>query len=149
LSNYRVIRLKKSSRDLQTNCVISFCFYLYLIFYVCAAKFDVTRNFEKFLVFLSELNKGTYAREVENQGVRSANSSIVHISWTPRMQTLWIPRVYCMGVACKALFSFQKTSRFPVISNFVTHAWSIKCRQNQILITQFTCNSRAESFESS
>jgi len=43
--------LKKSSYDLQTNCVISFCFHLYLMLYACTVKFDVTRNLEKFLVF--------------------------------------------------------------------------------------------------
>ena len=45
------IGLKDSSRDLQANCAISFCFYLYLMLYACAARFDVTENFEKFLVF--------------------------------------------------------------------------------------------------
>ena len=28
-------------------CIISFCFCLYLIFYVCILRFDVTRNLEK------------------------------------------------------------------------------------------------------
>jgi len=50
-------RLKISSRDLQTNCAISFCFYLYLMLHACAVRFDVTRNLEKFLVFWWELNK--------------------------------------------------------------------------------------------
>jgi predicted LPLAT superfamily acyltransferase len=36
---------KDSSRDLQSNCVISFCFRLNLILIV---KFDVTRNLEIF-----------------------------------------------------------------------------------------------------
>ena len=44
--------LKNSSRNLQVNCVISFCFHLlYLMFYVYVVRFDVTENFEKFLVF--------------------------------------------------------------------------------------------------
>ena len=42
---------KDSSCDLQTNCVISFCFRLYLILHTCAARFDVTENLENFLVF--------------------------------------------------------------------------------------------------
>jgi hypothetical protein len=42
---------KDSSRDLQTNCVISFCFLLYLIFYACAIRFDVTKNLNFFFVF--------------------------------------------------------------------------------------------------
>ena len=42
---------KDSSRDLQLNCVISFCFRLYLMFYTCATRFDVTGNLENFLVF--------------------------------------------------------------------------------------------------
>jgi len=42
--------LKDSSRDLQINCVISF-FYLYLMFYACAVRFDVMRNLVKFWVF--------------------------------------------------------------------------------------------------
>ena len=43
--------LNDSSHDLQTNCAISFYFYLYLMFYVCAARFDVTENLEKFFVY--------------------------------------------------------------------------------------------------
>ena len=42
---------KDSSRDFQLNCVISFCFCLYLMLHTCAARFDVTRN------FWGELNK--------------------------------------------------------------------------------------------
>ena len=44
---------KDSSRKLQVNCVISYLFYLYLMFYTCAARFDVTENLENFW----ELNK--------------------------------------------------------------------------------------------
>jgi len=40
--------LKDSSRDLQVNCAISYLFYLYLMFYTCAAKFDVMKNVVKF-----------------------------------------------------------------------------------------------------
>jgi len=43
--------LKDSSHDLQTNYIISFCFHLYLMLHACAARFDVTGNLEKFLVF--------------------------------------------------------------------------------------------------
>jgi len=43
--------LKDSSRDLQINCAISYLFYLYLMFYTRAARFDVTENFVKFWVF--------------------------------------------------------------------------------------------------
>ena len=43
--------LKDSSRDFQLNCVISFHFRLYLMFYACATRFDVTENLENFLVF--------------------------------------------------------------------------------------------------
>jgi len=43
--------LKDLSRDLQVNCAISFYFYLYLILHACAARFDVTENLKKFLVF--------------------------------------------------------------------------------------------------
>ena len=32
------------------NCVISFVF-IYLMLYVCATRFDVIKNFEKFLGF--------------------------------------------------------------------------------------------------
>ena len=38
-----------SYRDLQ--CIISFCFYLYLILYIYTARFDVTKNLKKFLDF--------------------------------------------------------------------------------------------------
>ena len=44
-------------RNLQINCVISFCFWLYLILYACATRFDVTGNLEKFFIFWGELNK--------------------------------------------------------------------------------------------
>jgi len=40
---------KDSSRDLQINCVISFCFRLYLMLHACATRFDVTGNLENFL----------------------------------------------------------------------------------------------------
>jgi len=43
--------LKDSSRDLQTNCAISFCLHLYLMLHACAARFDVIGNLEKFLDF--------------------------------------------------------------------------------------------------
>jgi len=42
---------KDSSRDLQLNCVISFCFRLYLMFHACTTRFDVTGNLENFLIF--------------------------------------------------------------------------------------------------
>ena len=42
---------KDSSRDLQTNYSISFCFRLNLVFYACAANFDVTENLKNFLIF--------------------------------------------------------------------------------------------------
>ena len=51
LSNHKLTRIKNSSHDLQTNCVISFYFRLYLVFHACAAKFDVTGNFKNFLDF--------------------------------------------------------------------------------------------------
>jgi hypothetical protein len=40
--------LKDSSGDLQVNCAISYIFYLYLMFHVCAARFDVMKNLVKF-----------------------------------------------------------------------------------------------------
>ena len=43
--------LKDSSRDLQVNCAISYLFYVYLMFYVCAIRFDVMENFVKFWIF--------------------------------------------------------------------------------------------------
>ena len=42
--------LKDSSRQLRTNCAISYSFYLYLMLHACAARFDVTGNFEIFLI---------------------------------------------------------------------------------------------------
>jgi len=51
LFNYGVSRLKDSSHDLQIKYAISFYFYLYLMFHACAARFDLTENLEKFLVF--------------------------------------------------------------------------------------------------
>jgi hypothetical protein len=41
---------KDSSRDLQANCVISFCFRLYLMLHACGARFNVTGNLKNFLV---------------------------------------------------------------------------------------------------
>jgi len=46
---------KDSSRDLQTNCAISFYFRLYLMLHACALRFDVTENLEKFLVWQPQL----------------------------------------------------------------------------------------------
>ena len=40
--------LKDLSRQLQTNCVISYSFYLHLMLYVYATKFVVTENLENF-----------------------------------------------------------------------------------------------------
>ena len=42
---------KDSSRDLQANSAISFCFRLYLMLHTRVIRFDMTRNLEKFLVF--------------------------------------------------------------------------------------------------
>jgi len=42
--------LKDSSRQLRINCVISYFFYLYLMLYTYAARFDVIRNLEKFWI---------------------------------------------------------------------------------------------------
>ena len=41
----------------KSNYTISFCFHLYLMLHACVVRFDVTKNLEKFLVFLWELNK--------------------------------------------------------------------------------------------
>jgi len=43
--------LKDSSRDLHVNYVISYLFYLCLMFHTCAARFDVIGNLVKFWVF--------------------------------------------------------------------------------------------------
>jgi hypothetical protein len=43
--------LKDPSRDLHVNCAISYLFYLYLMFYASAAKFDAMKNLVKFWVF--------------------------------------------------------------------------------------------------
>ena len=59
MSNHRVTRalgLKDSSRDLQVNYIISFYFHIYLVLHAYAAKFNMMKNFEKFLVFLGELS---------------------------------------------------------------------------------------------
>ena len=41
------------SRKLQANNVISYCFYLYLILHVYAARFDITKKSKKkFAIFL-------------------------------------------------------------------------------------------------
>ena len=45
-----LLSLKDSSHDLQANCAISFCFHLYLMLHAYA-RFDVTRNLERILVF--------------------------------------------------------------------------------------------------
>ena len=36
-----------SQIKLQTNCIINYYVYVYLMFYACAVRFDVTRNIEK------------------------------------------------------------------------------------------------------
>ena len=46
IMNY--LGLKDSSRQLRTNCAISYFFYLHLMLYACAVKFDVTVNLEIF-----------------------------------------------------------------------------------------------------
>jgi len=45
------LSLKDLSRDLKTNCAISYYFYLYLMFNACAARFDVIKNLVKFWIF--------------------------------------------------------------------------------------------------
>jgi len=42
---------KDLSHKLQTNCVTSYCFYLYLILHARATRFDMIRNLQKFLDF--------------------------------------------------------------------------------------------------
>jgi hypothetical protein len=49
--------LKDLSHKLQTNCIISFYFYLYLMLHTCAARFDVTENFKKNYKIFWKLNK--------------------------------------------------------------------------------------------
>ena len=53
-SSCRRLGLKNSSRDLQINCTISFCFYLYLILYAYDARFNMTENLEKVFGFFFE-----------------------------------------------------------------------------------------------
>jgi len=62
---------KDLSRDLQTTCVISFCFRLYLMLYTCAARFDVTGNLENFLVFRVNKTRALYARAPARLGLKS------------------------------------------------------------------------------
>ena len=40
--------LKDSSHQLWTNCIISYSFYLHLILYTYATRFDVTKNLKIF-----------------------------------------------------------------------------------------------------
>jgi hypothetical protein len=61
------------SHDLQANCAISFCFHLYLMLHACAARFDVTKNFKKFLIFLDELNNN------QDKSVKFASNIFSHI----------------------------------------------------------------------
>ena len=49
LFNYRLTRFKRFISQF-TDKLYNW-FWLYLMLYVCAARFDVTKNFEKFLVF--------------------------------------------------------------------------------------------------
>jgi len=52
LSNYRLItRLKRLSRKLQINYVVSYFFYLYLVLHACAARFDVMGNVKNFVKY--------------------------------------------------------------------------------------------------
>jgi len=46
-----LVNSKDSSRKLQVNYAIIYFFYLYLMLYACVIKFNVIRNFEKFLDF--------------------------------------------------------------------------------------------------
>ena len=41
LSNYGLTRIKRFVSRFTANCVISFCFHMYLMLHACAAKFDV------------------------------------------------------------------------------------------------------------
>jgi hypothetical protein len=50
LSNHEVTRFKRFVSRLQTNCAIIFCFYLYLMLHIFAARFDVVENLEKFFL---------------------------------------------------------------------------------------------------
>ena len=58
------------------NYTISFYFHLYLMFYACVEKFDVTENFKNFLVFLGELNKAFVA---DGNGNGSCHSVIIAV----------------------------------------------------------------------
>ena len=51
--NYSIIDylgLKDSPRQLRANCAINYSFYLHLMLYACAARFDVTENLKKFWI---------------------------------------------------------------------------------------------------
>ena len=43
--------MTNSSCDLQSNCIINFYFYLYLVFYAYVTRFSVTENLKNFLDF--------------------------------------------------------------------------------------------------
>jgi len=51
--NYSImdyLGLKDSSRQLRTNCVISYSFYLHLMLHAYAVRFNVTENLGKFWI---------------------------------------------------------------------------------------------------
>ena len=48
--------IKRFVSYLHTNCIISFCFRLYLVFHVCAVKFNIPENLENFFNFGGNYN---------------------------------------------------------------------------------------------
>ena len=45
---------KKMSFKLYANYTINYLFYLYLIFYICIVKFDMTENLEYFVKYFEK-----------------------------------------------------------------------------------------------
>jgi hypothetical protein len=50
------------SRKLQTNCAISYYFYIYLMLYACAASFNVTENLKNFERMMASPTFNAFAR---------------------------------------------------------------------------------------
>ena len=91
-SSCRRLGLKNSSRDLQINCTISFCFYLYLILYAYDPIFDMTGNLEKvFGFFLKNVTTGAEGSVKHVKLIHFCRQRLDFVSCGPRL--LLDPRV--------------------------------------------------------
>jgi hypothetical protein len=105
---------KDSSCKLQVNYITSYIFYLYLIFYVCATRFDVTKKFWKFL-----RKQCRRWEEPAEMAFRSASPS----RWPVRRTVVQSSAPEAQHIMCGCIWATKEAAR-PFLNSF---SWGLSC----------------------